>query len=90
MEEHEEYEERPRRSRSLISDADQIVDELLPEDLDWRHLVTTYPRTSLAVSAVAGFFVGRRQGMSLLAALSGFVVGEVTRNVQEFVEDLSS
>ena len=34
--------------------ADQLIDELMPEELDWRRVVTSYPVASLAVAAVGG------------------------------------
>lgn len=67
------------------SPADEIVDDLLPVDLDWRQLVRTYPIPALAVAAAGGFLVGRRHGQSLVKELSGFVTEEVTRNVQSLL-----
>ncbi|MEM6797056.1 MAG: hypothetical protein AAF725_23980 [Acidobacteriota bacterium] len=71
------------------SRADEILDELMPEGFEWRRVVITYPRVALAASLVGGFFIGRTQGLGLLAGISGFFVGEVTRNVQGFVDDLT-
>ena len=70
--------------------ADEIVDQLLPEGFEWRRLVCTYPKTAMAISLVGGFMVGRTHGIGLLAGLSGFALGEVSRNVQEFVEDFGA
>ncbi|MEM8995349.1 MAG: hypothetical protein AAGF23_11215 [Acidobacteriota bacterium] len=69
--------------------ADQWVDDLMPDGFDWRHVVQTYPRASLAAAAVGGLVIGRAHGAGLLAGLSGFFVGEVTRNLQNIVEDLT-
>ncbi len=57
---------------------DQLVDDLLPEDLDWRDKVRTYPVPALAVAAIGGFLVGRSRGLSLLGSLSTFVVREIS------------
>jgi hypothetical protein len=60
---------------------DEVVDELMPVDLDWRYLVRTYPLPALAVTAATGFWIGRQRGSELVAALLAFVTDEVTRNV---------
>ncbi len=70
--------------------ADEIVDQLLPEGFEWRRLVFDYPKTAMAVSVVGGFVLGRAHGAGMLAGLTGFVLGEVSRNVQEFVEDFGA
>lgn len=61
---------------------DDIVDDLLPVDLDWRRLVRSYPMTSMAALATGGFLVGRRHGMALASALSAMVAQEVQHNVE--------
>ena len=80
----DDFEEAP------LTRADEIVDQLMPEGFEWRRLVCSYPKTAMAISVAAGFLVGRTHGMGLLAGLSGFVLGEVSRNVQEFVEDFGT
>ena len=72
----------------LSSRADELVDQIVPDDLDWKHLVTTYPRAAVTAAFVGGVVLGRTHGLSVAAALSGYVVGEVTRNVQGLVDDL--
>ena len=72
-----------------FSRADQWVDELMPDGFDWRHVVTTYPRTSMVAVALGGVVIGRAHGAGLLAGLSGFFIGEVTRNLKDVVEDLT-
>jgi len=66
--------------------ADQVVDELMPEDLDWRHLVRIYPFPAVVLAMVTGLFLGRHRGHLLLAALSGFVVHRATQNITEALE----
>lgn len=70
------------RGQSL---ADGLVDELLPEELDWQRLVRSYPLTSLTLAALAGFLVGRSRGRDVMAALFGFAADTVTENVNEFL-----
>ncbi len=70
--------------------ADEIVDQLLPEGFEWRRLVCSYPKTAMAISVAGGFVLGRTHGVGMLAGLTGFALGEVSRNVQEFVEDFGT
>lgn len=74
-------------SNMASAKAEDFLDEVLPEGLEWKHLVTTYPRASLTAAFVGGVVLGRVHGLGLVAAVSGFVAGEVTRNVQGLVED---
>ncbi len=66
---------------------DEVVDDLLPAELDWRRLVVTYPIPALTLAAVGGFWLGRQRGSELVAALSSFVTNEVTRNVRAVLGD---
>lgn len=67
--------------------ADQWIDELLPEDFDWRETVRSHPISALAVAAVGGFFLARRHGSELLGAFDGFVDREVSKNIRSFLGD---
>lgn len=62
-----------------------ILDELLPEELDWERLVRTYPIPAIALAAVGGFMVGLRHGPMLLGAVSSYVAAEVSRNVGDLL-----
>jgi hypothetical protein len=72
-------------SPATPSFADDLLDELLPEALDWRHLVHTYPRACMVAAAAAGFFFGRRHGGLLLAAVGSYVAAEVGESVAEIL-----
>jgi len=67
--------EKARRTSTV----DEMVNELLPEDLDWQRLVRTYPLPALALAAAGGFLLGMRHGPGVLGALSGFVSAEISR-----------
>jgi len=60
---------------------EEILDEILPESLEWERLVRTYPVPALALAVAGGFYLGLRHGSAILAAASSYVVAEVSRNV---------
>lgn len=64
---------------------EEILDELLPEELEWERLVRTYPVPAVALAAIGGFVIGLRHGPEILTAVSGFLAAEVSRNVSELV-----
>lgn len=64
---------------------DELIDDLVPEGLDWERLVVTYPIPALLIAAVGGFFLGRRHGTEILAGLSSFAAAEVSRNVSHLI-----
>ena len=67
--------------------ADGIVDELLPDDLDWRDLVTSYPVPALVLAGLGGFLLGSRHGEQILSAFSSFARREVDRNISSLLGD---
>ena len=70
---------------------DELIDELLPESLDWRHLVTRYPHAAVAVAAAAGFWIGRTRGSLVMAALTSYVAaqfGEAVVGLTDGPEDV--
>ncbi|HYH46064.1 MAG TPA: hypothetical protein VEG34_10280 [Thermoanaerobaculia bacterium] len=62
-----------------------ILDELLPEELEWERLVRTYPVPAVALAAIGGFVIALRHGPEILTAVSGFLAAEVSRNVSELI-----
>lgn len=64
---------------------EEILDELLPEELEWERLVRTYPVPAVALAAIGGFVIGLRHGPEILTAISGFLAAEVSRNVSELI-----
>ena len=65
---------------------EELIDEIVPEGVDWQRLVVRYPIPSLLVAAVGGFFLGRRHGPVIVGALSTFAAGEVSRNVGQLFD----
>ena len=64
---------------------EEILDELLPEELEWERLVRAYPVPAVALAAIGGFIIGLRHGPEILTAVSGFLAAEVSRNVSELI-----
>ena len=64
--------------------ADEILDEILPEEIDWRQLVWSYPKSTLALAALGGFLVGRSHGRRLLRAAGDYAGETVTEGFNEF------
>jgi hypothetical protein len=64
---------------------DELIDEIVPEGLDWERLVIGYPIPALLLAAAGGFFLGRRHGPQILGALSTFAAAEVSRNVGQLL-----
>lgn len=71
-------------SRAL---ADDLLDELLPEDLDWEQLVRRYPRTCLLAALGVGAWLGYRRGRAVLAVVGTLVAGRVAGTVGELLAD---
>lgn len=65
---------------------EELIDEIVPEGVDWQRLVMRYPIASLLVAAAGGFFLGRRHGPEVVGALSTFAAGEVSRNVGQLFD----
>lgn len=71
--------------RAVGRGVEEILDEILPESLEWERLVRTYPVPALAVAAAGGFYLGLRHGTAILAAVSSYVAAEISRNVGEIL-----
>jgi hypothetical protein len=65
--------------------ADGIVDEMMPNDFDWRRMVRKYPLASLAVAALGGYVLGRSRGEEVLATLSLFAADAVSSQVNDLL-----
>lgn len=64
---------------------EEIIDEIVPEELDWERLVRTYPLPAVALVALGGFFLGFRHGPEILQAVSSFAAAEVSKNVSQII-----
>ncbi|HEX2642102.1 MAG TPA: hypothetical protein VHU81_03855 [Thermoanaerobaculia bacterium] len=66
---------------SRSSMADDLLNEILPEGLDWERLVRSYPIPAVLIAAVGGFLLGRRHGPAILGAVSTYAASEMSKNV---------
>jgi hypothetical protein len=64
---------------------DELIDEIVPEGLDWERLVVTYPIPALLVAAIGGFLIGRSHGSEILSAVSSYASAEISRNVSHLI-----
>ena len=67
--------------------ADELVDQLVATDVDWRDVVRAYPKTSLALAVVGGFVLGRTRGTTIVAALANHTADTLASNINEFLGD---
>ena len=65
--------------------AEELVDQLVATDLDWRDVVRSYPKVSLALAAVGGFALGRARGTTIVSALATYTADTLARNINEFL-----
>lgn len=85
----EEHTMRRRRfSFDIDKAADQWIDGLIPQEIEWRHLVGKYPRISVGLALVAGYLIGRTQGKALIAAAGAVAIEEVSKLVEDSVGDI--
>lgn len=75
------------RDERAADGAGEVVDAILPEELDWRDLVARYPVAALCIAALGGFVLGRSRGGEIVEALSNFTAEQVARNVNELLGD---
>lgn len=67
------------------SRTEQLVDDLLPADFDWRRMVLSYPKTALTVAAVGGYLLGRSRGPAIVAAVGAYASDAVSQNINAIV-----
>lgn len=62
--------------------ADELLDDLMPPELDWRGVVRRHPIPAVLVAAAAGYWLGRsRRSTALVDALTGVVAASVVARV---------
>ncbi|MDX1502429.1 MAG: hypothetical protein R3325_08690 [Thermoanaerobaculia bacterium] len=64
---------------------DRLLDEVLPERLEWKRLVRRYPKSCLLIALAGGYVLGRRRGWEILEALAGFAADTATESINHAV-----
>jgi hypothetical protein len=67
--------------------ADRVLDELLPEELEWRRLISKYPWPVLAAAAAFGYFLGSRHSQAVTTVVTGYMASQVTDRLGSFLDD---
>jgi hypothetical protein len=65
------------------STIDNLLDEVLPEELEWERMVRSYPLPALAVAAVGGFLLGISHGKAIASAVTGYLGAQVSQSVSQ-------
>ena len=65
------------------STVDDLLDEVLPEELEWERLVRSYPLPAVAVAALGGLLLGLSHGRTIASAVSSYLAAQVSRNVSQ-------
>ncbi len=71
----------------LSSLADDLIDDLVPPEVDWRKVVRRHPLPALLLAGLGGYLLGRSQGRTLLRAISALAVARVEAEVLSRIED---
>jgi hypothetical protein len=74
------------RRDSFASLADELIDDLVPPQVDWRRIVSRHPWPALLVAGLGGYLLGRSQGKTLLRAVSALAVARVEAEVLDRIE----
>ena len=64
-----------------IAGPDEVVDEILPAELEWQRLVRRYPIAAITIAAIGGYVLGRSRGEEILAALTNHAADLVSLQV---------
>lgn len=66
--------------------ADSLVDELVPEEVDWRSWVGRYPWATLSLAALGGFLLARSHGDEIVDAVSANAADAVSESLHRVIE----
>jgi hypothetical protein len=72
------------------SPADELIDDLVPPEIDWRGVVRRHPLPTLAAAAAVGFWLGRsRRGAAVAEALAGALAAGIVARAASLGPDES-
>ncbi|MGB5175656.1 MAG: hypothetical protein WBQ30_13035 [Thermoanaerobaculia bacterium] len=66
-----------------VPGVDEVMNEVLPSELDWQKLVRRYPIASITIAAIGGYVLGRNRGEEIIAALSNHAADLVSGQVND-------
>ena len=69
--------------------ADTLVNELLPDELDWQYWVRGYPIAALSLAALGGFLLARNRGPEMVETISTRAADTISQNVQHLIDTRS-
>jgi len=69
--------------------ADSLVEELLPEELDWQRWVRRYPLAMLSLAALGGYLLGRSRGPEIVEAVTARAADTISENVHHLIDSRS-
>lgn len=67
-------------------DVDDLIDKLIPGEIDWRHMVRQHPVVCLGAVGLLGFLLGRSRGAAIVAGASAAVTNAVMRQLSDVFE----
>jgi hypothetical protein len=65
--------------------ADDVVDELMPQEFEWQAMVCRYPKTALALAAVGGYILGSKRGSEIIESFASFAADSVSEQVNSLL-----
>jgi hypothetical protein len=78
---------RPRSNSAARSiDADTILDNLVPQTIDWRDTVGRHPLVSVLAVGLVGYLVGRTKGAAIVAGLTAGLSSAMMRQLADVFE----
>ncbi len=66
--------------------ADSVVDELVPDQVDWQHWVRRYPFAALSVAAICGYLLGRGRGEELVDSVTRQAADSFSQSVHQLID----
>lgn len=64
-------------------DPDHLIDQLIPDAIDWRELVGSNPMLAVGGLGLLGFFIGRTKGAALMSGAAAAVSATMTRQLAD-------
>ncbi len=65
---------------------ERLLDQVLPEDLDWEDKVLRYPVAALVIATGVGYALGSRHGTRLTSVVSSFAAERVASTIGDVLD----